>query len=316
MPENVVGTKLAKTLLGRMVVLNPSAQAHLLPHLLIPRTDPSSEGLFDVANYQQYVLPVLIRIFPVRDAQIRSILLQYFPHYVGLLDRDHLVNAILPELLLGIKDTDDGVVAATLRSLADLVPILGGAAVIGGTRLKLFANGTPKEATAVSMASPSAILTSPKVLVLDRRSRSGSNSSNPLPERHEPDGGEDDAGRRMTAQLVTEEPEEERWSDWEDQEADQEEDCRDPLVEILPAPPSVPLGSKPTTVRRPVILEDDLSALEIQVKSKEDEIDYFADMAPTIVATKPAVVASPPPVQLDFKADDKEEDNDGWNWDD
>ena len=37
-PEDVVGSKLAKTLLSRMVVLNSSAQIHLLPHLLIPRT--------------------------------------------------------------------------------------------------------------------------------------------------------------------------------------------------------------------------------------------------------------------------------------
>jgi hypothetical protein len=48
------------------------------------------------------------------------------------------------QLLLGIKDTDDTVVAATLKALACLVPILGGSTVIGGTRLKLFTNGMPK----------------------------------------------------------------------------------------------------------------------------------------------------------------------------
>jgi hypothetical protein len=89
------------------------------------------------------------------------------------MDSDHLVHNILPEvsqvsllvsvcstdsnpshvffchlsdsqLLLGIKDTDDIVVAATLKALACLVPILGGSTVIGGTRLKLFTNGMPK----------------------------------------------------------------------------------------------------------------------------------------------------------------------------
>jgi hypothetical protein len=48
------------------------------------------------------------------------------------------------QLLLGIKDIDDTVVAATLKALACLVPILGGSTVIGGTRLKLFTNGMPK----------------------------------------------------------------------------------------------------------------------------------------------------------------------------
>ena len=36
-PEAVVGSKLVSTLLSRMVVMNQSAQQHLLPHLLIPR---------------------------------------------------------------------------------------------------------------------------------------------------------------------------------------------------------------------------------------------------------------------------------------
>lgn len=37
-PETVVGSKLAKGLLSRMVVLNSTAQQLLLPHLLIPRS--------------------------------------------------------------------------------------------------------------------------------------------------------------------------------------------------------------------------------------------------------------------------------------
>jgi hypothetical protein len=72
----------------------------------------------------------------------------------------------------------------------------------------------------------------------------------------------------------------------------------------------------------------DLSALEIQIKSREDEIDYFADMEPTITST-PAVfapVAEPPPTvaaieptsRLDFNVQSHEakDEDDGWNWDD
>lgn len=36
--ESVVGSKMASSLLSRLVVLNLAAQQHLLPHLLIPRT--------------------------------------------------------------------------------------------------------------------------------------------------------------------------------------------------------------------------------------------------------------------------------------
>jgi SCY1-like protein 3 len=48
------------------------------------------------------------------------------------------------QLLVGIKDNDDDLVAKTLRALADLVPLLGAATVIGGKRGKLFTDGRPK----------------------------------------------------------------------------------------------------------------------------------------------------------------------------
>ena len=90
------------------------------------------------------MLPVISRIFPVRDAQIRLMLLQYLPGFIPLMEIDDVKQQLLPELLLGIKDVDDAIVAATLRALAELVPILGSCTVIGGKRLKLFAHGTPK----------------------------------------------------------------------------------------------------------------------------------------------------------------------------
>lgn len=48
------------------------------------------------------------------------------------------------QLLLGVKDTNDVLVAKTLLCLADLVPILGSAVVIGGNRSKIFADGRPQ----------------------------------------------------------------------------------------------------------------------------------------------------------------------------
>lgn len=126
----------------------------------------TNEALFDASSYRHFILPIVSRIFGVRDAQIRLILLHYFSYYVQLMEPDQLAQQILPEvdsspslesikfdgfnvpsifqLLLGIKDVDDTIVAATLKALACLVPILGGSTVIGGTRLKLFTNGMPK----------------------------------------------------------------------------------------------------------------------------------------------------------------------------
>lgn len=47
------------------------------------------------------------------------------------------------QLLLGIKDTDDSLVASTLVCLSELVPILGAGTVIGGKRSKHFTDGRP-----------------------------------------------------------------------------------------------------------------------------------------------------------------------------
>jgi uncharacterized membrane protein len=45
---------------------------------------------------------------------------------------------------VGIKDTNEQLVSVTLRALADLIPVLGATAVIGGKREKLFTDGRPK----------------------------------------------------------------------------------------------------------------------------------------------------------------------------
>jgi hypothetical protein len=54
-----------------------------------------------------------------------------------------LEEEVLPQLLLGIRDSNDTLVADSLRALADVVPLLGASKVIGKNRRKLFANGYP-----------------------------------------------------------------------------------------------------------------------------------------------------------------------------
>lgn len=58
----------------------------------------ATPGLFDVSNYRHFILPIVTRIFPVRDAQIRLLLLQYFPYYTPLMEKEVLVQRMLPEV--------------------------------------------------------------------------------------------------------------------------------------------------------------------------------------------------------------------------
>ena len=48
------------------------------------------------------------------------------------------------QILLGLRDTSDAIVASSFRALADLVPLLGGDTVIGGPRKTFFFHGLPK----------------------------------------------------------------------------------------------------------------------------------------------------------------------------
>jgi len=88
------------------------------------------------------------------------------------------------QLLVGVKDENDELVSATLHALAILVSVLGGGAVVGGNRARLFSDGRP--------AAPRP---APKPQPADH-----------LPERPSPDGGEDSVAEDT-----------ETWSDWEQQ---------------------------------------------------------------------------------------------------
>ena len=72
---------------------------------------------------------------------------RHFPRYVRAIQASVLEREVLPQLLLGVRDESDQLVASTLRALADLVPVLGAAVVVGGGggegRRKIFADGAP-----------------------------------------------------------------------------------------------------------------------------------------------------------------------------
>ena len=143
-----------------------------------------------------------------------------------------------------------------------------------------------------------------------------------LPERHDPDGGEDGADLELPIPQP-EESEEDHWSDWETEQVEEEP----PATAVVPLVTSSLTieSSRQSAVKRPTIIDNDLSTLEIQIKSKEEEIDYFADMEPTITATTAVFVdqvedaaasATTASNRLSFNVQVEEEDKDGWNWDD
>lgn len=103
----------------------------------------ASGALVPEALFREKIIPILINIFHVREVQIRLVLLDFFPNYVGMFTSIQLEEIILPLLLLGIRDSSDRLVSQTLHVLSLLVPILGAGKVIGGRRKKVFSDGRP-----------------------------------------------------------------------------------------------------------------------------------------------------------------------------
>ncbi|CAG5097317.1 Similar to SCYL3: Protein-associating with the carboxyl-terminal domain of ezrin (Homo sapiens) [Cotesia congregata] len=115
---------------------NPDPLLRTKLSTLLPKTEDNEEdtSLFTVSTFKSHLVPKLLQMFCVRDTSIRLLLLSHLNSFIYTFQIDELKNQILPELLVGIKDHDDHLVSVTLQALADLVPILGAAAVIGGKR--------------------------------------------------------------------------------------------------------------------------------------------------------------------------------------
>ncbi|XP_071563275.1 protein-associating with the carboxyl-terminal domain of ezrin [Temnothorax nylanderi] len=298
-PEAVVAEQLGRVLLSRIVLLDSTAQVKLLPFIFKPKDEKNDLGtsLFTVPTFKSILVPRLLQMFCIRDVSIRLLLLSHFNTFVHVFETDELKNHILPELLVGIKDTNDDLVSATLRALADVVPILGAATVIGGNRGKLFTDGRPNK----KMIRGKDLDDIRKALTFTQEIPVFVNideSNVHLAERPSPDGGEDKREKEFSF------PEEEcTWSDWEMQEpvgrcpveeAPPEENAQSEVQGPCDAGSSSPLSELSSSAEKPKytkkLVISDITELDIKnskvIKSPKEEIDFFTDMEPVIRKTQ------------------------------
>jgi len=299
--------------------------------LLADEKNDLGTSLFSVSTFKTILVPRLLQMFCIRDVSIRLLLLSHFNSFVHVFEADELKNHILPELLVGIKDTNDDLVCATLRALADIVPILGAAAVIGGNRGKLFADGRPnkKMIRSKNLDDIRKALTQESVFVnIDE-------SNVHLAERPSPDGGEDKREKEFS--FVEEEC---TWSDWETQEpignghchveeTPSDKEASSAQVEVQDpcdadsSSPELPSSAERSKYSKKLVLSD-ITELDIKnskvIKSSKEEFDFFTDMEPVIQKTQILHVSEVqlPKSMFDVKTSSatlEEHDVNGWGED-
>ncbi|CAG0893907.1 unnamed protein product [Darwinula stevensoni] len=309
-PEEVIGLQLSGLLTSRILLLDSSAHSLFLPFLLAARPSEQKEAwcgetpqnaIFGPRSFQKYMIPHISKAYMVLDAPIRIVLLQNLPLYLHAISKDVLQESLLPQILMGIHDTNDELVAVTLRALADLIPYLGASTVIGPKRKTLFSNALPKmgnkslnvEAIQEGRSSPDGgeVQNSPCVGLIDNHVEDITTSM-PLSlnkgkslRLSTPSGN----GRDESATDAT------TWENWESLAPE-----TPPVVPVQPPSKLSPKPSLPMTTRvrtkTPILsnIDDDIISYDIKTmdwRTKEEEEDFFSDMQPNLSTKRSSSVS-------------------------
>ena len=92
---------LCRRLLQRIVILEPSAQRHLLGELLVVRDESGQSaaiGILPREPFTRAIVPELLKIMCIRETAVRLTLMTFFECFAGEIPKSTLKSVVLPEV--------------------------------------------------------------------------------------------------------------------------------------------------------------------------------------------------------------------------
>lgn len=315
--EELVAARLVPLLLNPLVLAEPVAVTSFLPHLLGPKTatGPGERPcLLSPPLFRARVIPALLQLFQVHEEHVRLALLGHLDAYVGHFSPEQLRGVILPQVLLGLRDSSPAIVTVTLHSLAVLVALLGPEVVVGGQRRKIFRRSAPSFGRAREPAPRGDAFPQPFAAngVAGARTGSGDEDGGPpgpgAPEDW-PDWGE--PGEPDRGALASPQPPAAGRDSGGRSAGPSPPPAEEPAPRPLGAPAAGQRRAQEGRPRPPALGLGEEFAIRVKPPPPAEQ-DWFADMVPEI-APAAAGLPPPPPFSAKFAAADLPEgEAEGW----
>lgn len=135
---------LKKRVIPRMLTLPFLSEMNVslfLPHLFAPKMNNKTSnnntvsGILEEEDYKQLIVPFITKSYHSNHLALRIRMLQQLQYYIQFFERGHFIKLILPNILMGLSDSNDDLVRFTMDALVQIARHLSSVDKKEGTNL-------------------------------------------------------------------------------------------------------------------------------------------------------------------------------------